>query len=165
MTTMLIISILLVVSFVGTAIWKLKDIPESISSLVYVFKWKWLWTVWLVLVGILTCAPAITVLDKIGMSFLGFGTLVCLLFCAVMPIWMEDKKTWHDVLGTSACILLQGCVFFICPWWLFMWAVFAFLMGSVYVQPDGFGRFFKGKAIFIAQAVCYLDMMGCLLFN
>lgn len=156
MTESLIASAFMAISFTGVAIWRKRALPESISSLVYIFRWKWLWTVWLTVVGILTCAPAIEVLDRIGMGFLGFGTLVCLVFCAAMPIFVDEQKQWHDILGISAGILSQICVLFISMDWLYAWALFAFLMGSVYVQPKGWlGRVMKGKGVFVAECICY----------
>lgn len=164
MTASLILSILLTTSFVGVAIWRMKQLPESISSLVYVFRWEWLWTVWLSIVGILTCAPAIEVLDRIGMGFLGFGTMVCLLFCAAMPIFVKEQKMWHDILGISSCVLSQICVFFICADWLFAWTLFIFLMASVYVQPQGaIARAVEHKGVFVAEAVCYISLVGSLI--
>lgn len=166
MTLLLIISILLVASVTGVAIWGIKALPESISSLVYVFRWRWMWTVWLTAVGILTCAPAIEVLDKIGMGFLGFGTLACLVFCAAMPIFMEEQKQWHDILGISACVLSQICVFFISMDWLYAWALFIFLIGSVYVQPQGgIAKAVKGKGVFVAECICYISLEGSLIFE
>ena len=40
---MTLISVLLVVSVVGTAIWKEKALPDSISALVYALPSKWQW--------------------------------------------------------------------------------------------------------------------------
>ena len=37
MTLMLIISVLLVASVIGVAIWRMKCLPDSISALVFVF--------------------------------------------------------------------------------------------------------------------------------
>lgn len=164
MLSLLIISILLTTSFVGVAIWRMKALPESISSLVHILKHRWVWTLWMWAVGFLTCIPAITALDRIGMQFLGFGTLACLIFCAAMPTFMEDKKDVHDILGISACILSQGCVIFIDYNWLSVWMLFLFLMGSVYVQPDGeLGKAMKGKGVFVAEMCCYVSHEGSLL--
>ena len=166
MNAALVASILLAASFTGVAIWRKRALPESISSLVYVFRWKWLWTVWLSVVGLLTCIPTIDVLDTKDMGFLGFLTLACLLFCAAMPIFMRDWKRWHDILGISACVLSQACVSIVCAVWLFAWALFVFLMGSVYVQPQGrLAKAVKGNGVFMAEATCYVSMVGSLLFG
>ena len=164
MICLLIISILLVTSFVGVAIWRAKALPESISSLVYVFKHKWLWTVWLWAVSFLTCMPAITALGRIGMGFLGFGTLACLLFCGAMPLFLKDNTTAHWVSGTAGCVLSQLSVWFIGYDWLSAWMLFVFLMLSVYVQPEGsLGRAMKGRGVLVAECVCYISYEGALL--
>ena len=164
MNTLVILSLLLVTLYLGVAIWRKRALPESISSLVYVFRWRWLWTVWLTAVGILTCAPAIEILDSIGMGFLGFGTLACLVFCAAMPIFVEEQKQWHDILGISACILSQICVFFIDMNWLYAWALFLFIMGSVFIQPTGWlAKAVNGKGVFVAECICYISYEGSLL--
>ena len=163
MTASLIASVLLAVSFVGIAIWRKRVMPESISSLVYVFRWKWMWTVWLTIVGILTCAPAIEVLDRIGMGFLGFATLACLAFCAAMPIFVEEQKQWHDILGISSGVLSQLCVLMISPWWLLSWLLLVFLAIHVYMNPDGkVAKVVSHKGVFIAECICYVSLEGSL---
>ena len=153
-TVLLIISILLTASVTGAAIRRLGELPESISALVYVFRHKWMWVVWMWAVSFLTLIPAISSLDRVGMGFLGFGTLVCLLFCAAMPIFMKDKKHVHDILGISGGILSQCCVLFIDPNWLFTWSAFVFVMGSVYVQPQGkLAKAVEHKGVFVAECV------------
>ena len=57
MTTLLIISILLVTLYVGAAIWKERELPESISAMVYLLPEggaQWLWSLWMVVTAIFT---------------------------------------------------------------------------------------------------------------
>ena len=161
MTVLLIISILLVTSVMGVAIWRIKSLPESISALVYVFRHRWEWTLWMWSVAFLTCIPSISALDRIGMGFLGFGTLACLIFCAAMPLFDKDNNVLHWVFGTSGCVLSQFCVLMISPYWLSAWMLFVFLMGSVYVQPEGWlGKAMKGKGVLLAECLCYVSLEG-----
>lgn len=161
---MLIASILLAASFLGVAIWKERGLPESISALVYVFRQKWLWTVWLWAVSFLTLLPVIERLSRIGMEFLGFGTLVCLVFCGAMPIYDKENTTAHWVSGTAGCILSQICVYFISYEWLATWLLFPFLFLSSYIQPEGWlGKAMKGKGVLIAEVICYMALTGSLL--
>ena len=46
---LLVISILLVASYVGAATWSEKELPDSISAMVYLLpeKGRWLWIVWI----------------------------------------------------------------------------------------------------------------------
>jgi len=62
MIVILIISVLLVVLYVGAAIWRFRALPDSISAMVYALPdggWRWLWSAWLAIVGILTFAPVV----------------------------------------------------------------------------------------------------------
>lgn len=80
---MLTISILLVALYVGAATWKERELPESISAMVYLLPeggWRWLWSVWLWIVSLLATIPVISILDTRNMAYLGFFTLACLVF-------------------------------------------------------------------------------------
>lgn len=166
MLSLLIISILLTTSFVGVAIWRKRALPESISSLVHILKHRWVWTLWMWAVGFLTCIPAITALERIGMQFLGFGTLACLVFCAAMPVFVEEQKQWHDILGISSGVLSQLCVLMINPWWLLSWLLLAFLAIHVYMNPDGkVTKVVSNKGVFIAECLCYISLIGSIAFK
>ena len=161
MLVMTLISVLLVVSVVGTAIWKEKALPESISSLVFVFRHKWLWTVWIWAVSLLTLIPVIDKLSRFGMEALGFGSLVCLMFCGAMPLIDKENTVGHWVSGTSGCILSQGCVWFLGRQWLPVWILFVFLFLSSYIQPGGWlGRAMKGKGVLLAEMTCYICLVA-----
>lgn len=164
MITMLILSLVMAVSFVGIAIWKLKELPESISALVYVFRWRWLWTLWIWTVSLLTFIPVIDRLSHIGMEFLGFGALVCLMLCGTMPLFDKEHLTWHWILGISGCILSLVCVYFIETQWLGMWMPCVFLIGAGYVQPQGWlGKATKGKWVLLAECACYISLIESML--
>jgi hypothetical protein len=161
MTTLLLFSAVLVVLFVSIAIWRKRSLPESISALVYVFRWKWLWTVWMWAVSVLTCIPSIELLSGFGMEFLGFGTMACLCFCGAVPLFLKDNVIMHWVCGVSGCILSQICVYFIEAQWLGLWMPCLFLIGAGYVQPTGWlGKATKGKWVFLAESTCYVALMG-----
>ena len=161
MITLTILSLALTIPFIGIAIARERSLPDSISALVYVFKHKWLWTIWLWLVALLTLIPCIEILLRISMEFLGFGTMACLVFCGAMPLFDKDNVRWHWITGIAGCILSQLCVYFICCDWLSLWGVFAFLAGSKYIQPEGWlGKAVKGKEVFLAECTCYVALMG-----
>ena len=164
MTAMLILSLALNIIILVIGSVRERSLPESISALVYVFRHKWFWTIWLWLVALLTLIPTIELLSRIGMEFLGFGTMVCLMFCGSMPLFDKEHVKWHWITGIAGCILSQLCVYFLCPDWLSLWGVFAFLTGSKYVQPEGFGKPFLGKGVFLAESTCYLSLMGAMFY-
>ena len=159
-----ILSILLVISVTVVAVWRMRALPDSISAFVYVFKHKWIWTVWMWAVSLLTLIPAVDRLSNIGMELLGFGSLVCLMFCGAMPLIDKDNTVGHWVFGVSGCVLSQCCVWFINYHWLSFWMLFVFLFLSSYVQSEGWlGRIMKGKGVLVAECVCYISIAGSLL--
>lgn len=165
MLSSIFLSILLVALYVGAAIWSYRGLPVSISSLVYLLPEggsRWLWTLWLLAVNLLTLAPAIQILDARGLAFLGFLPMALLGFVAVWPVFDRDHYRLHNIFGTAAAVMTQVIVVLVYPDWLFAWALFVFLMGSVLVQPkDGDMRqVFKGKGVFVAESVCYIALVG-----
>lgn len=162
---MLISSLVLAVSFTGIATARLKSLPESVSSLVYVFRDRWLWTLWMWAVALLTLIPTTDLLSRIGMEFLGFGTMVCLMFCGSMPLFDKEHVRWHWITGVSGCILSQLCVLMICPWWLLMWLLMVFVALCCiagYNDTDD-ECVFQGKGVFLAECICYVSLMGAMI--
>lgn len=167
-TTLLILSLMLVASFVVVACKRRGCLPESISAMVYDLpsKLRWLWTVWLVHVSALTLIPAIDVLDHKGMAIVAYFALVFLLLTAVNPLTGKDNEEVHMTLAKIAGLLTQVVVAFIDANWLACWLVFVFLYGSLYVQPQGWlAKAVNGKGVFIAEAVCYVSLMGSMIFD
>lgn len=167
MTTMTILSILMVVSFTGIAIWKMNGLPDSISAMVYLLPdggWRWLWSAWLAMVGILTFAPVVEILDGRGLDILGFLPMAMLMFVAVWPIFDREHYRWHNVLGFAAGVMTQVIVAIVSPAWLSVWMAFLFLVGSVFVRPEGnLAKAVSGKAVFLAEVACYVALVGALL--
>lgn len=161
MTVMTILSLLLVVSYLGITIWRHRELPETISDMVYWHpkKEQWVWSAWLVTVGLLLFAP---LTERCG--WMGWLTEVCLLGSALTPLMNPDTRVWHKWLGIATGILSQICVVMLCPDWLFAWAAFVFVMGSVYVQPEGnLAKAVIHKGVFVAEVVCTVSLMGALL--
>ena len=147
MTLLLIISILLVALFVGAAIWKKKELPESISAMVYVFRWKWLWSIWLVAVSVFTFAPVTELLDGKGLGVFGFLPMVCLGFVAVWPLFDKEHVKWHYLLAILGGILSQVAVALLNPMALLLWvAILPFVRSS--------------KAVFVSEVICWATVVG-----
>ena len=163
MKILIIVSALLVIAYVGIAIWRKKELPESISATVYELPkaGQWLWSAWLAAVSALLFYPLV---ENVG--GLGWLTVVCLFGTALTPLVKADTKKWHYAFAIAAGVLSQVCVAFICADWLFAWSIFIFLMGSVYVQPEGsIAKAVTHKGVFVATMVCFISLIGCLLFN
>lgn len=151
MNTLVILSLLLTASLVGVAIWRHKELPESISALVYDLpkKRQWVWSAWLVAVSALLFVP---LTDACG--GLGWLTEACLMGAALTPLVKQDTRKWHYVFGIAAGILSQVCVAVTCIDCLSVWMAFVFVMLSVYVQPDGkLAKAVEHKGAFVAEVI------------
>ena len=156
MTTTIVLSILLAVSFAGATIRRLRALPDSISAMVYALPeggWRWLWSAWLAIVDILTFAPVVEILDVRGLGILGFLPMAMLMFVAAWPIFDREHYRWHNILGTAAAVVSQVDVWLICPYWLLLWLLMpsvVFIKGIYHT-----GTCFNGKGVLIAEVVCY----------
>lgn len=157
---MLIISFLLAVALPAAAIWRTKEVPKSISSLVYLFSGnrRWLWTLWLWAVAF-TLAPSLIDALSETWQFVGFLTILCLVATGAMPLFVKEKRKWHNVFGISAGVLSQVCVLIAFPWWLLLWLVYMqFVMGAFASFNDTKGGpvFLDRKGVLVAEAISAL---------
>ena len=161
-TAMLILSLLLVVSYVGAAIWRSGMLPESVSAMVFDLprKGQWLWTAWLALVA-LTLAPSLfeAVPENWGITAHVFVTSI--LFVAVMPLIKGEKNTAHNVLGIVGGIFSQVCVCLVCAWWLLVWMLMAALVAAAF-DALYVPKVADGKWVFIAESLCAVSLYGSL---
>ena len=164
MKGMITLSILLMVLGVGAAIWKKRELPQSISAMVYLLPEggsRWLWTLWLMVVGVMTFAPAIDILDPIGYGYLGFAPMVTIGFVAVWPLFDVEHRTHHNVLGIMSGILSQVCVALIGPWWLLCWLLMAGVMAWC-AMHGGRGRvrtlFSDGCGVLVSEMICWASV-------
>lgn len=162
MITVLTIQILLVALFVGAAIWNKRELPDSISAIVYELKkpYQFLWTVAIWIISFLFVYPMMVIMAG-TLQFVGFLTIVCLLFTGAMPLIPGSHNTAHNVLGVSAGILSQICVLIICPYWLLMWMLFLIISIDAWFAVKE--RFYDHKACIIAEFICYVSLVGALL--
>ena len=169
MVTMLTISILLVVLFVGTAIWNNKELPESVSAMVYDLprSGQWVWIVWMWAVALLMCIPLIDALPD-GARMLGFLTLACLVFCGAMPI--SDNTTnrrAHNAFGILGGVLSQVCVAIVSPWWLLAWLFFVviYVYDLLPLQDRCVysSHWYDGKGVFLKETICAITVFESLL--
>ena len=147
-----LVSIIMAVLYVGAAIIIKKEIPVSISSLVYILPeggWRWLWTIWIWITGLLLIVPLMDALPD-EWRFLGFFTIASLMFCGAIPLFMEEYNTWHNILGVAAGILSQVCVAVINPWCLTLWIL---MLSALWM---------RSKAVFISEAICFISLLSCL---
>jgi hypothetical protein len=161
MNVLLIVNILLVVSYVGITIGRMKALPESISAMVYELPKgrQWVWSVWLCLVSF-TLMPVL--LEKLpdNAEFLGFLTVLGLAGAAVTPLIHADTRKWHYVVAVGAGILSQVCTAILSPWWLVLWLI---MLGLQYIlenySDSKAAKALYGKQVFIAECICYMILI------
>jgi len=154
-------SVFLVALFLSIYLVVRKELPDSISAVVYELPKgnEWMWSTWLAAVSLCLFVPLV---ETCG--WLGWLTEVCLFGAALTPLVNKDTTKWHYRLAIAAGVLSQVCVAWLCADWLSAWMAFLFLWLSSYVQPDGWlGKEMKGKGVMIAEVVCYVSMIGSLL--
>jgi len=163
MRILVILSAVLVIAYVAIAIWRKKELPESISATVYELprKKQWLWSAWLASVSALLFYPLVE-----NAGGLGWLMEVSLIGAALTPLIKKDTLKWHYVFAIITGILSQICVVMLDTMWLGVWMAFVFLFLSSYVQPEGWlGKTMKGKGVFIAQMACFVGLIGSLLIH
>ena len=167
--TMTLISVLLAALGMGAAIgmthwlerksWR-ESLPDSISAMVYLLPatggWRWLWSLWMILVDVFTFTPAIEILDRSGLGFAAFLPMVMTAFVAVWPLFDTDHRKWHYIFAVLAGIISQvPCVCLVCPWWLLLWISLPLIAY--------FGRreeWLDGKGVLISEAICYTAVIA-----
>lgn len=160
MQMMLIISMVIAALYVGAVIFRIRQIPDSISAMVYAYpQLKWQWTLWLWSVAFLFAPCLIEALDA-SFEFLGFLTVASLVLCGSMPLFDKDNKTMHYVFGITAGILSQVCVALISPWWLALWVLW--VMVFVWKTKD-YSISDWQWSVFMAECICYASLMGAVL--
>ena len=156
MIMLLFASALLAVSVVCTAAGWMHDIPESVSSLVYLLgkSTKWLWTAWLWAVSFTLCPSLVGAMPDM-FECVGFLTILCVAMCGATPLFVKERNRIHGIFGVSACLLSQVCVALICPWSLILWLAFLYmLVDDVFIARSS--RWYDGKITFVAESVCAL---------
>lgn len=169
MITLLIIAILLMVLYIGITIWKKKELPKSISHMVYDLPkggWRWLWTIWLWSVVICAAPSLIEALSGSSFQFVGFLTIASLLFIGALPLFDTDHLKWHNALAIAGGIGSQICTILICPWWMLLWVIMIVLMGGAFCafnDNKGYYRFIDGKGIFITEILCSTTVIAAII--
>jgi hypothetical protein len=160
----LIVSVILAVGYTSLVVLRKKDIPVSVSSMVYEFKgaWRWSWTIWLWVVSF-TLAPSLIESIDESWQFVGFFTILCLVVTGALPIFTKEHKTAHDIFGFMACPLSQLCMCNICAWWALAWLLLPLIVWYYY-KKDRIYKFLE-SLVFFAEAISALALYGALFFH
>lgn len=171
MATLVLISILLSALGIVLATWKHRELPESISGLVYDLpkRQQWLWTLWMWAIAVAVGIPLIDSMNGSMFQFLAFFTMVSLVFCGALPLVTDGKNNVHYGLAIVAGVTSQLCVVLIEPLWLLVLpVVLSFVAVAALVQKpwtEWVWQRISGKGIMLLEAVCAMSLFGCLLFS
>ena len=162
-----IASISLAALYMGAVTWKNRELPESISALVYALpagRWRWLWSAWLALVTLLM-APALTAALSATWrtSLLADATVICLAMTAALPLLPGYHNRLHTALGITSGVLTQACVWLVCPWWLLLWLLMAAVAVDAWFAHPSLPRWYDHKGVLIAEIICAATVYGSLL--
>ena len=137
-----------------------KGAPESISSLVYGMKHKWLWSVWIVAVGMLLFPRLMYKMPEMW-QFVGFLMILALIGTALTPLFVKEKRTAHYIIGSILGLLVLACVYIISPWWLLALMPVVPLTGMSI--SDDCPKWLDGKILFFAELACLIALYCALI--
>ena len=131
-------------------VWLKNSLPDSLSSFAYVVP-KWLFSIWVMLVGISLMPP---LMSTIHFQWIGFIMVLGLTCVAASPYYREEYKILH-YSGAVLCFLAAlVSVALTDPNWLLIWVVYPLL---VLWKPKYW--------VLIAEYICFLNVILILYLN
>lgn len=164
---------LLAIAGVGVATFNNKELPESISGLVYDLpkKLQWLWTLWIWAITVTLAPPLMEATEGNTLQFLAFFLVASLGLCGAIPLVAGEKNRAHYTLAAIAGILSQLCVIIINPWWLLVWGAWWIPLSFCIIFFDKKPWWSKiedvieGKGMMLVELTAMATVYGCLLFS
>ena len=118
----ILLPIIIALIGVGYAIYRTKEIPESVSSIAYIMP-HWAFSVWIALTGLSTLPFILEALSD-GWQWVGFLSIVGLLIVASSSYYKTEEKTLHWVGGILCAVCALIVVAIARPWLLLLWIPF-----------------------------------------
>lgn len=156
MTIAIIISIIIIATYIGAVIVKEKEIPESISSIVFHLpkKWEWAFTIVLWLVGF-SIVPMLMEKSADNTRVLAFFMVAGILGVGSSPLVAKERNTFHKVCAVVAGVTSQCLVALNQPLLLLTWSLY---VGYTLVAKD------VSKNFFWVEVSCMLPVFAyCLM--
>lgn len=143
-----IIGFALIFLYCAIITFKDKDIPNSISQIVYSLseKWKWTFTLVMFLICFLIAPQLMTVATKCGYDFLGFLTLGGILGVGVDPLVKGNANVIHYTSAIVMGLSSQALVYIINPYLLFGWI--PYILYTMYSE-DGSKNMFLSEMVML----------------
>lgn len=157
MVTLVYLSLLLAVTGVIGAVCYGRNIPKSVSALVYQYKrgMQWAWSVWLIAVGALLWIPLMERLDD-SLCVLGFLAFAFLVGAAVTPLTNRETSDWHDWFGVAAGLMYTACVTVINHRCLAAWALYVAALPFQYM---------RSRLVLVSEVCCAASLYGVLVIG
>ena len=155
MVTLVYLSMMVALAGTVGAVCYGRNVPKSISALVYQYKpgMQWAWSVWIIAIGALLLVPMMEALDD-RLCALGFLAFAFLVGAAVTPLTNRETSDWHDWFGVAAGLMYTACVAVINPCWLVVWGLY------LAVLPFGC---MKERLVLVSEVCCAGSLYGCLI--
>jgi hypothetical protein len=106
---LLIISFLIFVGYIFI-MWKYTGMPESISNSYYLLEHKWVFTMFMYSIGILTLPVMLDILSGSNLQFLGFIAGAALLFVGAAPAFKGERVATDRFVHKTAALVAAICV-------------------------------------------------------
>lgn len=134
-----------------------RQIPKSVSAMVYGFprRLQWLWSAWLVAVGFLLLIPMWERLND-RLACFAFLTFMFLTGAAVTPLVNRETSLWHDWMGVSAGLMSQCVVAVINPVYLLSWALYLAVLPFPYM---------RSRLVLVSEVCCAASLYGVLVIG
>ena len=118
----ILLPIIIALIGVGYAIYRTKEIPESVSTIAYIMP-HWAFSVWIALTGLSTLPFVLESLPS-GWQWVGFLSIVGLLIVASSSYYKTEEKTLHWIGGILCAVCALIVVAIARPWLLLLWIPF-----------------------------------------
>lgn len=148
---MIILSLIIIITGIVGYYLYTKKIPKSISSAIYDIPISWVWSVWLIFIGMLTTLILFSVLTNYT-QFLSFLLFIFITGAAVTPLVQKETHTLHDIMSILAGVVSQIIVLIINPWLFIVWILYA--IGLIY---------FRNYLVLVSEICCILSLYGSIL--
>lgn len=132
-----------------------RSVPDSISAMVYGLprRLQWLWSAWLIAVGLLLLIPMWERLEDRLCCF-AFLAFMFLTGAALTPLVNRETSDWHDWFGVSTGLMYQCVVAIINPVCLLLWASYL----AALPLP-----FMRSRLVLVSELCCAMSLYFALM--
>ena len=121
-----LIGMIMVMGALGYATWKMGEMPSSLSEVSYIIP-HWLFSVGMMLVGILYMPPLMDILSP-NKTWLGFLMVLGIALVASSPYYKTESVKLHYI-GAGVCFAFSQIVVAVAnPLLLMMWLIYPMIL-------------------------------------